>query len=331
MVAHWWMSVWYQGKWARYGLIPFALLYGCVMRIRRYLYQWGIKKTTDLKVPVIVIGNLTVGGTGKTPLTLCLAKYLMDEGYQVGIVSRGYKGRYTQEFEQVYPESSPGWVGDEAVLLARNIHCPIVVARKRVLGALFLQDKFGCNVILTDDGLQHYALGRQLEIIVIDGERRFGNQWMLPAGPLREPLSRLKSVDFCVANGQAQPGEFSMKLVSGDWVNLKNPSLKFTREVGVQIHAVTGIGNPDRFFDQLTQMGLEIIRHPFPDHHCFRKEELDFEKEAVILMTEKDAVKCFEFADERYWYLPVSALMDPEFRRLFITKLGGIVKNFESH
>lgn len=331
-MIQWWMSIWYEGNLSKYLLIPVAFLYGLAMRVRRCFYRWGIKKAVYLNVPVVVIGNLTVGGTGKTPLTLYLASYLIEQGYRVGIVSRGYKGKYTGQLHQVYPQSAPDWVGDEAVLLAKNLNCSIVVARKRVLGALFLQNQLGCNVILSDDGLQHYALGRQLEILVIDGQRRFGNQWCLPAGPLREPLSRIGSVDFLVTNGQGQPGEFSMQLVPGQWVNLKDPTLKFTPlAAGMKLHAVTGIGNPDRFFNQLTQMGFEIVRHPFPDHHAFKKKELDFGQNAIVLMTEKDAVKCVDFADERYWYLPVRASIDPRFGRLFISKLGGIVKNFKSH
>lgn len=330
MNKDWWISTWYSGR-APYWLIPIAILYSLVMKLRRWLYQFGILRIRYLKVPVVVVGNLTVGGTGKTPLVIHLANYLMNEGYQVGIVSRGYKGNYKEPFQQVYPESSFSEVGDEAVLLARNTRCKVVVSKKRVLGALFLQNQLGCNIILSDDGLQHYALGRQLEIMVIDGQRRFGNKWVLPAGPLREPMSRLKFVDFFITQGEAKPVEFSMQLKPCEWVNLKNPSLKFTKDVNRKFHAVAGIGNPDRFFNQLISMGFDIIKHPFPDHHVFLKSELDFGEDAVILMTEKDSVKCSSFVDERYWYLPVEVSIEPEFRRLFILRLNVIFKNFQSH
>ncbi len=322
---------WYQGSKLLYLLLPLSYLYRFLVWIRRSLYRLGVKKVISLKVPVVVVGNITVGGTGKTPLIIYLTKCLMEEGWRVGIVSRGYKGTYTEKYKQVTPESLPAEVGDEPVLLARKLNVPVVVSKSRAQGALFLQNQLNCNVILSDDGLQHYALARDIEILVIDGVRRYGNGLCLPAGPLREPVSRHQSVDFCVVNGEGQPGEFSMWWESGEWVNLKDPSLKLKVETGMKIHAVAGVGNPDRFFDQLKGVGFDVMPHPFPDHYAFQKTDFDWDfDQAPILMTEKDAVKCLSFADEQYWYWKVDATVAPDFRQLFISKLNGIVKNSQS-
>lgn len=259
-----------------------------------------------LTVPVIVVGNITVGGSGKTPLTIALARVLQQRGWRPGVVSRGYGGRSRDRPRRVSVDDDPLDVGDEPLLIVR--HCPVVVDPRRPRGASRLVE-LGCDVVLADDGLQHYALGRDIELVMVDGERRFGNGFCLPAGPLREPLSRLREVDFIVANGAAQSGEFAMRLPMRTVVSLRQPEqthpLADWRDRAV--HAVAGIGHPERFFRQLREAGLRVEAHPFPDHHRFRPEELAFPGDKPILMTEKDAVKCRLFATARHWVVPVEA------------------------
>jgi tetraacyldisaccharide 4'-kinase len=286
------------------------------MRARRGLYGTGVLRTVRLAAPVIVVGNLTVGGTGKTPLTLWLAAALKGRGRRVGIVSRGY-GRNDTRAQAVSACSDWRSVGDEPLLLARRSGCATVVAHDRAAGAAALIAA-GADVVVADDGLQHLRLARDCEILVVDGARGFGNARVLPAGPLRESLAQLASADLIIVNGAAEhpsltglPGDRTlyMQLAMGDAVRVDGQGgARALRDLaGQRVHAVAGIGNPARFFRALRAQGIEPIEHPFPDHHPFSPPELDFGDDAVVLMTEKDAVKCASFADARLWYVPVTA------------------------
>ncbi len=321
---NWLINTWYRPHHPlTYTLAPISFLYRSVTQIRALAYQNGFKKIIRFPVPVIVVGNLTVGGTGKTPLVCELVRCLSEEGYRPGIVSRGYGGKAKTFPQWVTADSDPVQVGDEPVLLAQKTNCPLVVAPKRAEAVAQLLAKSNCNIVISDDGLQHYALGRDIEIAVIDGERRFGNEHCLPAGPLREPSNRLRKVDFLVTHGNAQPGEFAMKMVAEEICQVQNHQQKLSiHSICEPIHAVAGVGNPPRFFRQLRQMGLTVIEHPFPDHHRYRSQDIDFGEQAVVVMTEKDAVKCRKLADHRHWCLPVSLECDPNFMQALLEKLA---------
>ena len=307
-------------------LWPLSLLFGLVARVRRLLYLHGLRQSEAVPVPLIVVGNISVGGAGKTPLVMRLVELLREAGYQPGVISRGYGGQSAQWPRQVMADSDPHQVGDEPVLLARRCRCPVVVGPDRVAAARALLDTYGCNVILSDDGLQHYHLRRDLEIAVVDGFRRLGNGACLPAGPLREPPSRLRAVDFVVGNGAARGGEYLMSLRGDRAVDLTDPGISVTLAGFSQstVHAVAGIGDPGRFFDQLRHARLRILEHPFPDHHAFRPEDLHFPQDLPVLMTEKDAVKCLAFAPEGCWYVPVSARLEPAFEEDLLKRLASV-------
>ena len=307
-------SLWYSRSRLALALLPLAGLFRLAVQLRRSAYRHGWLKVHRLPVPVVVVGNISVGGTGKTPLVVWLAHFLAQAGYSPGIVTRGYGGRAESWPQLVRPDSDPSRVGDEAVLLARRCACPVVAGPNRPKAAARLIEEQGCDLILADDGLQHYALARDIEIAVTDGVRRHGNGWCLPAGPLREPVQRLERVDLRVCNGGTPAaGEIAVALAPGDMVNLVQPSLSQPLAAlrGEKVHAVAGIGYPERFFELLREAGLEVIAHPFRDHHAFAAEDIDFADDLPVLMTEKDAVKCRPFARPRHWYLPVEAQPDP--------------------
>lgn len=306
-------DIWYESSPWLWLLLPLSGLYCAVVALRRWAYRVGFKKTHRLDVPVIVVGNLTVGGTGKTPLVTWLAHFLRAQGYRPGLIARGYGGKARHWPQTVTPDSDPARVGDEPVLLATATGCPMAVAPDRVAAARALLAEHACNIILSDDGLQHYALGRDLEIAVIDGERRFGNGHCLPAGPLREPAERLKQVDLVVANGTAEAGEFAMRVEAGEAVNLVTGERRaLARFRGQRVHAVAGIGHPARFFAALRAAALNVEEHAFPDHHAFRPEDLPF-TDAAVLMTEKDAVKCRGFAQAGHWAVGTRVELDEGF------------------
>ncbi len=294
-------------------LLPLSWLFRVVVTLRRRAYRMGWFKTHRLAVPVIIVGNITVGGTGKTPLVIWLVEFLRAQGYRPGVVTRGYGGSARMP-RSVGSEGDTRATGDEAVLLARRCACPVMIGKDRVTAARALTVQ--CDVIVSDDGLQHYGLGRDIEIAVVDGVRRFGNGLCLPAGPLREPIARLKEVDMVVMHGGATgQGEFSMRLEPLGLRNLRDETSTRAPDDfrGHTVHAVAAIGHPQRFFDTLRAQGLSIIEHPFPDHHAFTPPDLDFADDRPVLMTEKDAVKCRGFAQPDYWYLPVQAKLDAAF------------------
>lgn len=298
-------------------LAPWGMLFCAVTSLRRMAYQRGRLQVHALAIPVVVVGNLTVGGTGKTPLVIWLCELLRRNGYRPGVVSRGYGGQSRSWPRDVKATSDPVKVGDEPVMIAEATGCPVFAGPDRVVAARAMIVKHRPNIIVSDDGLQHYQLARDIEICVVDGDRRFGNGRCLPAGPLREPVSRLKHVDFIVSNGDAQAGEYGMRIVARSLRQLASgrriPVAEFPREVPV--HAVAGIGNPPRFFALLREQGFRVEEHAFPDHHRFRQRDLDFTDDGPIVMTTKDAVKCRRIATNRHWVLEVSAEPAPEFAK----------------
>jgi tetraacyldisaccharide 4'-kinase len=312
-------KIWYQKHPLFYLLAPFSGLYRFALFFKNLAYRLHLKKITHPPVPTIVVGNLTVGGTGKTPLLIALAQFLSQQGYKPGIVSRGYGGKPNQLPFHVYPHSDPQAAGDEPVLMARKTSCPVVVDPKRARAVSALLATYGCTLILSDDGLQHTALGRDIEIVVVDGKRGFGNGWCLPAGPLREPTRRLETVDFIVVRTALAEKEalgekmHRMQFLPGTPYNLMHPEKNMPAEwmKGKKtLHAVAGIGNPQAFFDQLRSIGCSIQEHPFPDHHHYTAQDIDFGPDAVLIMTEKDAVKLEKFAQENHWCLPGIAVCD---------------------
>ncbi|HSW68603.1 MAG TPA: tetraacyldisaccharide 4'-kinase [Gammaproteobacteria bacterium] len=301
-------------------LLPFSWLFRLLIFIRYFLYRFHFKKTYRFPVPVIVVGNVTVGGTGKTPFVIWLAEILRNQGYRPGIVSRGVGGKKISEPYWVDGMSDPEWVGDEAVLLAKRTHCPLVVCVDRVLAVKELLQKSSCNIVISDDGLQHYRLHRDIEIAIVDGLRELGNGKMLPAGPLREPVKRLKSVDWVVVNGSSQLEnsifkkiKFSRMDLRGDvLISLQTPHEEMLLSAfrNKTAHVVAGIGNPERFFSMLREHRIHVIEHIFQDHYLYRRSDIYFCDNLAVMMTEKDAIKCMKFADRRHWYLKVSAEVD---------------------
>ncbi|MFI3190488.1 tetraacyldisaccharide 4'-kinase [Crenothrix sp. D3] len=315
-------DIWYKDMFIGSWLMPLGFIFSDITRFRKFLYRHNIGrfKTERLPVPVIIVGNITVGGTGKTPLIIALANVLKAQGFKVGIISRGYGGDEVPRWVTV--NSDPKQVGDEALLIAKQTDCPMAVAPLRVEAGKLLLEHADCNVILSDDGLQHYALHRDIEIAVIDGERRFGNSYCLPAGPLREPIHRLQSVDFIVVNGEkTEANELEMHITGDTAVNLVTGEHKPLSAFATEntLHAVAGIGNPDRFFKLLTAAGLTFTAHSFPDHYTFLPRDIDFK--TTVLMTEKDAVKCTDFATAQHWFVPVNATLDPKFTEQLLTLL----------
>ena len=308
-------SSWYRRSPLLILLTPASLVYCGLSRLRRLLYRAGLLARHRIPVPVVIVGNLTAGGTGKTPLVIWLVHFLSASGYRPGVIARGYKGRAHHWPQPVCADSDPLNVGDEAVLLAGRCGCPVVVGPDRVEAARALLERGECDLIIADDGLQHYALERDIEIVVIDAVRRFGNGYCLPAGPLRESTGRLTEVDLVVVNGACGPGEHPMTMRAESAVSLE-PGIASRALAGFErqsVHAVAGIGNPGRFFACLRRAGLRLQEHVFPDHHVYVAADLDFGDDRPVLMTEKDAVKCRDFGLRNSWYIPVTIEMHAEF------------------
>jgi tetraacyldisaccharide 4'-kinase len=325
------VAAWYAPKLTplAIALAPLSAVFRCVVSLRRALYRLGALRVQRLPVPIIVVGNVTVGGSGKTPLTIALAHVLGERGWRPGIVSGGYGGA-ARTPRAVEIGSSPEQVGDEPVLLART-GLPVWVGRDRPAAArALLAAHRECNVIIADDGLQHYAMARTVEIAVVDASRGLGNGLMLPGGPLREPASRLDEVDAVVRLGgtsaeRISARESTMSLVGDAFVRVVAPPVVAAaasfHEGGV--HAVAGIGNPKRFFEHLRSLGIDASCHAFPDHHRYTRADIALSGATAILMTEKDAVKCVAFADERCWALPVRAVIDASLVTLIEERLRG--------
>jgi tetraacyldisaccharide 4'-kinase len=330
-------DIWYRQSAPPWPLrllsVPFAL----TVRLRTRAYASGLLRQHRLKRPVIVVGNVSVGGTGKTPLVIWLVEQLRTQGLRPGVVLRGYGGSHAASgaARLVQPDSDPAQVGDEALLLWRRTGGPVAVGRDRAAAAQLLVTA-GAEVIVADDGLQHLRLARDYEIAVIDAARGVGNGCLLPAGPLREPRSRLSSVGAVVVNGEGVAGAltstlgdvFVMRLVGEQLRPLSGQGepMPLASFAGRRVHALAGIGNPQRFFSQLAAAGLSVTPHPFPDHHVYRAGELEFADHLPLLMTEKDAVKCGEFAAPDRWYLPVAANFAPEQAAALLARLRPVLK-----
>ena len=338
------MSAWLEAEWQRLGggalvFLPLTLLFAAMVAVRRRLYRWRILPSWRAPVPVVVIGNVTVGGSGKTPLAIEVVDLLQRRGWTPGVVARGYGRVPPREADplgvvRVYPDiATPEHFGDEPVMIARRSRVPVYISPDRPAAArALLAAHPEVDVLVSDDGLQHYALARDVEIAVVDGERRFGNGLMLPSGPLREPVKRLASVDAVVVNGGHSdtvlgPRQFTMLLGRERFAALAtNEELapqEFARMAqGRSVVAVAGIGNPDRFFEHLARLGVTARNRAFPDHHAFQPAELKLAGAELVVMTEKDAVKCAAFADARMWLMRVDAMLPPEFEDFLLARIA---------
>lgn len=309
---------WSEPNLITYLLLPLSLLYKVVMAVRKVFYSKGLFDVYQASVPVLVVGNISVGGTGKTPLTMSIVERARALGFQPGVISRGYGGQALEWPQQVTPTTSAHYVGDESVLIAHSTECPVVVGPKRGEAIDLLLSQYDCDLIISDDGLQHYALARNAEIAVLDKQRRHLNTFCLPAGPLREPQSRLQSVDMImnhvapIERGENDPFNRSEE----NLFRLKNRGFKGVvdhqqatladKGTGAQkIHAIAGIGHPVRFFRQLRALGFDAMEHAFPDHHRYTAEDFAFTENDMVIMTAKDAVKCAAFAKSNWYYLEV--------------------------
>jgi tetraacyldisaccharide 4'-kinase len=316
-------SIWYRRSLPPWPLRILALLFAAVVQLRSKAYASGVLRQQRVAMPVIVVGNLSVGGTGKTPLVIWLLEQLRALGRRPGVVLRGYGRAEAADARPrlVQPDSTASEVGDEALLLRLRTGSPVAVGRDRVRAAQLLADE-GVDVIVADDGLQHLRLARDYEIAVIDAARGLGNGYLLPAGPLRESPSRLAQVDAVVLNGESDVAglklplrqAFVMRMIGEQLLPLagQRAPVALASFVGQRVHALAGIGNPQRFFAQLSAAGLTVVAHAFPDHHRYRANDLEFGDALPLLMTEKDAVKCRRFAAANRWYLPVVADFAPQ-------------------
>ena len=318
-IYSWIHRVWYEGGGFGWVLLPLSAVYALVTATRRFLYRANVVRTHKASVPVIVIGNITAGGTGKTPAVVWLAQALKDRNFSPGIVSRGYGGRKSSAPMRVEADSAADVVGDEPVLLARRSDCPVVVDANRTRAAEMLADD-GVDVIIADDGLQHYRLARDYEICVIDGARGLGNRRLLPAGPLRESPERLTRVDQLLVNGPMQVSDqlsvaeqnaLEFELIATDACRLNGSLVRpLERFAGTAVHAVAGIGNPPRFFDMLRGQGIQVVEHAFPDHAALTMKDVEFGDDFPVFMTEKDAVKLGPAVNDKLCYIPVTLTMD---------------------
>lgn len=309
-IENWLNARWYGTAPVPIWLAGLELIYRRLMSVRRAAYGWSLLRSQHLPVPVVIVGNLTVGGTGKTPLVARLASEMRDRAWRPGIVSRGYRAASTR-VELLPLTATADRYGDEPVWLMQSSGCPVAIGKCRSDAARLLVAA-GCNLIISDDGLQHWALARDLEILVIDGQRRFGNGRLLPAGPLREAASRAARVDYRVVNsGPALAAEIAMQVQAGPAarVNALSRSLALADLRGQRVHAVAGIGNPERFFSMLEQSGLLVDRHPLPDHHRYDGSELRFADDAIVLVTEKDAGKLAHCAHDRVYAVPIELIL----------------------
>lgn len=327
-------KIWYQGHPLRWLLLPLSALFAFITAFRRSLFRLGIKSQTTLPVPVIVVGNITVGGSGKTPTVIYLIELLRNQGFNPGVISRGYGAQF-QGVKVVTVKDAATDVGDEPAMIVARTGVPMVVGAKRVETAKALLAQFAVDVIICDDGLQHYALGRDIELVVIDGKRGLGNRNLLPAGPLREGEWRLNQVDFVIVNGgPAVANQYEMQLRPCAVLPV-SPVVTAEFDSTQPLVAMAGIGHPARFFETLTQQGYQVaLFHSFDDHQAYDKQLLcDLAASRPLMMTEKDAVKCRDFAQENWWYLAVDAKLSPQFDQQLLSRLRSVAaaKKGKSH
>jgi tetraacyldisaccharide 4'-kinase len=310
-------------------LLPLSWLYGLVSGLIRLCYRIGIKRAWRAPVPVVVVGNLTAGGNGKTPVVIWLVEQLAQRGIQAGVVSRGYGGKAERYPLLLTSHTTTEQAGDEPVLIFQRTGAPVAVSPNRSEAVQALLAAHPVDIVITDDGLQHYALARDKEIVVIDGVRRFGNGWWLPAGPMRERASRLRTVDAVIVNGgEALPGEIPMRLIPGQAVNLLTGERQDVSQLPALV-AMAGIGHPPRFFATLEQYGARLeARIPLADHQALSLADVDplVTVNQNLIMTEKDAVKCRAFAKPNWWYLPVDAELSGEKPELLLQELMSLLR-----
>ncbi len=325
---------WQKRGWWAWLTAPLGGLVCLLAGIKRHAYQSGRLQQNKLSVPTIVVGNLSVGGSGKTPLVAELAGQLHEAGYRPGILCRGYKGKADQWPQFVTPDSDPQLNGDEPVMLALQTGCPVMAGPDRSRSAQILIDQHHCDIIISDDGFQHLKLARDIDIVVIDTARGLGNRWCLPSGPLRESSAALKSADMLVLHGKPNtsvpglpsgPVRCAMQLMTGEIYKLADRSAKLNPEhtTHQRFHAIAGIGHPQRFFASLREHGLEFVEHCFPDHHAYDPSELVFSEKLPLITTEKDAIKLARLQlPGEIWVLPVTARLDAEFNTFIVNKLN---------
>ncbi|CNI32161.1 tetraacyldisaccharide 4'-kinase [Yersinia thracica] len=318
--------IWSGKSWLYLLLLPLSWLYGAMTWLIRVSYTLGLRSAWRSPVPVIIVGNLTAGGNGKTPVVIWLVEQLKQRGYRIGVVSRGYGGK--SEYPLLLSsETTTTQAGDEPVLIYQRTGAPVAVSPKRSDAVKALLKSHDLDFIITDDGLQHYALQRDFELVVIDGVRRFGNGWWLPAGPMRERAGRLRSVDAVITNGGiAATGEIPMQLVAQEAVNLVTGE-RFPAQQLQHVVAMAGIGHPPRFFATLSLLGIESKKeYAFADHQDYSLSQLSSLTSGpqILLMTEKDAVKCRAFAQPNWWYLPVDAQLPPDQAEQLLLKIQAI-------
>lgn len=338
-MEHWIQKQWQSTTCWHLMLTPLSWLFSCLVFVRRCLYQLNIIKIQQLAVPVIVVGNISVGGTGKTPFVIWLAEQLVLAGYKPGIISRGYGGS-SKQVVRVLPDSRPDEVGDEPVMIARRTLCPVFVGANRVAaGQMLLVNVPECDVVISDDGLQHYRLHRDVEVVLINSDDSFGNGHVLPAGPLRESMTRLKHVTAIVDSSISQPIStqkppvYKMQLIGDEFENINQPSIKVkVREfLNKPLVAIAGIGKPQRFFNHLSSFGLMFSSHSFPDHHQFAPKDLMPFAQVTLVMTEKDAVKCDGLVGSDAWYLPVKTSIENKSNQSLIELIVQKLKVSVSH
>lgn len=318
---NWLHRTWYEGGAAWRVLLPLSGVYWMLLLARRLLYTLGLLRRKQVAAPVIIVGNITAGGTGKTPVTIWLASELRNRGFVPGIASRGYGGSKSDTSMRVDSASDPAVVGDEPVLIAKRTGCPVVVDPDRARAASLLVDD-GVNVVIADDGLQHHRLERNYEICVVDGLRGLGNRRLIPAGPLRETVDRLADVDQILINGRLKDKVEDLTVMEQNAIGFDlvakevrriNGSLTrpIERFAGTTVHGIAAIGHPQRFFNLLRHHGMQVIEHAYPDHARLEPGDLEFHDKFDVLMTEKDAVKMSALTGNRYWFVPVDLRMDP--------------------
>ncbi|MCV6609497.1 MAG: tetraacyldisaccharide 4'-kinase [Amphritea sp.] len=331
-------QTWYKrSPWLKL-LRPAECLFRAIATRRRRQYQNGDKPVWNAPVPVIVVGNISVGGTGKSPLVIWLIEQLRRQGYNPGVVSRGYGAKPPQFPFAVTADSDVTQAGDEPLMIVRRTGVPMVIDPDRPAAARYLLEQSQCDLIISDDGLQHYALGRAIEIAVVDGQRGFGNRRCLPEGPLREPVERLAEVDFIVVNRtdeqsaelglspEMQADTFSMILVPAGFQSLEDGRVVPVSEwsQGPMLNAVAAIGNPERFYRTLRSLGFTLSSRSFPDHHQFVAADLDFSGDSALVMTEKDAVKCDHIQLDNAWFLQVAAQPDDGLEQRLVDRLQSL-------
>ncbi|MGC6247745.1 tetraacyldisaccharide 4'-kinase [Bisgaard Taxon 45] len=323
------MQFWYSRTWITWLMLPLSCLFWLIASLRKCLFQKGLFASYRAPVPVVVVGNLSVGGNGKTPVVIWLVKQLQQKGLCVGVISRGYGSQSSVYPLLVTPDTDPVQGGDEPVLIAKRTQVPVCIAPNRQQAIeLLLQHQPKCEVIISDDGLQHYQLQRDFEIVVMDATRGLGNGFLLPAGPLRELPSRLNSVDLIICHGQAtQYSDVEMTLVPQYAVNLVTGEQRLLSDFQ-RVSAIAGIGHPQRFFNMLASLSIQLIQtKAFQDHQKFDATQFTaFDHTQPLLMTEKDAVKCMAFAQQNWWYVPVEAEIKGTKVRSFLAKFDQIRK-----